>query len=62
MGVSATFSMDLARTRYFAKDVQRIDVLVDPDQVVPDPVRQNNALTWQGNMDGDSPSCDVARS
>ena len=59
MGVSATLAMNLARTRYFAKDVQRIDVLVDPDQVVPDPVRQNNVLTWQGTMNGDSPSCDV---
>jgi hypothetical protein len=62
MGVSATFSMDLAKTRYFAKDVQRIDVLVDPDQVVPDPIRENNALTWQGTMNGDSPNCDVVRS
>ncbi len=62
MSASATFSMDLGRTRYFAKDVQRIDVLVDPDQVVPDPVRLNNALTWQGTMNGDNPSCDVVRS
>lgn len=62
MGVSATFAMNMARTRYFAKDVQRIDVLVDPDQVVPDPVRMNNALTWTGTMNGDAPSCDVVRS
>ena len=45
-----------------SKDVQRIDVLVDPDQVVPDPVRQNNALSWKGTMNGDNPSCDVVRS
>ncbi len=62
MGVSAAFALDLSRTHYFAQYVQRIDVLVDPDQVVPDPVRQNNALTWQGTMNGDSPSCDVGRS
>jgi hypothetical protein len=62
MGVSATIAMNLAKTRYFAKDVQRIDVLVDPDQVVPDPVRQNNALSWTGTMNGDNPSCDVVRS
>lgn len=62
MGVSATFALDLARTRYFAKDVERIDVVVDPEQIVPDPVRQNNRLTWQGTMNGDSPSCDVVRS
>jgi hypothetical protein len=61
MGVSATFVMDLAKTRYFAKDVQRIDVLVDPDRVVPDPLRMNNALTWTGTMNGDAPSCDVVR-
>ncbi len=60
--VSSAFTMNLARTRYFAKDVERIDVLVDPDQVVPDPVRQNNALTWRGTMNGDNPSCDVVRS
>jgi len=61
MGVTATFAMDLARTRYFAKDVERIDVLVDPDQVVPDPVRMNNRLVWTGTMNGDAPSCDVVR-
>jgi hypothetical protein len=61
MGVSSTFAMDLTKTRYFAKDVQRIDVLVDPDRVVPDPVRANNALTWTGTMNGDAPSCDVVR-
>ncbi len=61
MGVSSTVTMDLAKTHYFAKDVQQIDVLVDPDQVVPDPIRQNNRLTWQGTMNGDSPSCDVVR-
>lgn len=62
MAVSATVAMNLARTRYFASDVQQIDVLVDPDQIVPDPVRQNNALTWKGTMNGDNPSCDVVRS
>jgi hypothetical protein len=62
MAVSATLAMNLARTHYFAKDVQRIDVLVDPDQVVPDPLRLNNRMSWQGTMNGDSPSCDVVRS
>ena len=62
MGVLAVFNLDLARTRYFAKDVTQIDVLVDPDQVIPDPVRLNNALTWRGTMDADAPNCDVVRS
>jgi len=62
MGVSAVFNLDTKQTRYFATDVTRIDVLVDPDQIVPDPVRINNALSWQGTMNPDSPNCDVVRS
>jgi len=61
MGVSAVFNLNLAQTRYFAKDVTEIEVLVDPDQVVPDPVRQNNVLIWRGTMNADAPSCDVVR-
>jgi hypothetical protein len=62
MGVSATFNLDLNRTHYFFNDVQAIDVVLDPDQVVPDPVRTNNVLSWRGTMNPDSPSCDVVRS
>jgi hypothetical protein len=61
MPVSAVFNLDLARTRYFAKDVTQIDVLVDPDQIIPDPVRRNNALRWTGTMNPDAPNCDVVR-
>jgi len=33
-----------------ASDVVRIDVIADPDHVVPDPLRDNNVLSWQGSM------------
>jgi hypothetical protein len=56
------FNLDTKQTRYFAQDVTRIEVLVDPDQVVPDPIRVNNVLSWQGTMNPDSPNCDVVRS
>jgi len=62
MPVPSTLEYSLKRTRYFATDVTRIDVVADPDRVVPDPVRLNNVLTWQGKMDGDNPNCDVVRS
>jgi hypothetical protein len=61
MSVSSAFNLDLSRTRYFPKDVTQIEVLVDPDQVVPDPVRSNNVLVWRGTMNADVPSCDVKR-
>jgi hypothetical protein len=60
--VPSTVEYSLKRTRYFAADVTRIEVVADPDRVVPDPIRLNNVLTWQGRMNGDSPNCDVARS
>ncbi|MEO8741038.1 MAG: hypothetical protein ABI537_15220 [Casimicrobiaceae bacterium] len=61
MTVSGVVNMQLHRTRYFAKDVVSIDVIVDPDRVVPDPVRLNNALSWKGTMTGDTPRCDITR-
>jgi len=60
--VSGVVNMKLNKTRYFAKDVVSIDVVADPDRVVPDPVRVNNVLSWKGTMSGDNPSCDVVRS
>ena len=53
MWVSSVFNLDLGQTRYFPKDVTQIEVLVDPDQVVPDPVRPNNVLIWRGTMNAD---------
>ena len=43
-----------------ASEVVRIDVVADPDRVVPDPLRDNNVLSWQGNM-RPLPDCSVDR-
>ncbi|MEP6998798.1 MAG: hypothetical protein ABI900_14185 [Betaproteobacteria bacterium] len=44
-----------------ATDVTRIDVVADPDRIVPDPIRDNNVLSWRGAIDGANPQCDVRR-
>jgi hypothetical protein len=44
-----------------AADVTRIDVVADPDRVVPDPIRDNNVLGWRGAIDPANPQCDVSR-
>lgn len=44
-----------------ANDVTRIDVVADPDRVVPDPIRDNNRLSWRGSIDGANPQCTVQR-
>jgi hypothetical protein len=44
-----------------ASDIVRIDVQLDPDRIVPDPLRDNNVLTWQGSMQAANPQCTVAR-
>ena len=62
MAVSGSVDQRLPRTRYLFNDVRRIDVVADPDRIVPDPVRLNNVLSWEGVMSGDTPSCDVVRS
>jgi len=41
--------------------VTRIDVIADPDYIVPDPFRENNALSWRGTMAADSAACTVVR-
>jgi hypothetical protein len=42
-------------------DVVRIDVEADPDRIVPDPLRDNNVLTWEGTMSASAPDCNVQR-
>lgn len=44
-----------------ASDIVRIDVELDPDRIVPDPLRDNNVLTWQGTMQAADPQCTAAR-
>lgn len=59
--VTSTVSLAMNPTRVQAADVTRIDVVADPDRIVPDPVRDNNSLTWEGRMDSTSARCDVER-
>ncbi len=59
--VSSTVTLALNSTRAYADDVTRIDVVADPDRVVPDPVRDNNVLTWQGRMNSATSGCSVER-
>ncbi len=40
-------------------DIVRIDVETDPDRIVPDPLRDNNVLSWQGTMTAAAPECTV---
>lgn len=42
-------------------DVVQIDVVVDPDRVVPDPLRDNNVLSWKGAMYAPKAQCTVVR-
>ena len=51
---------DLLGFNFYAKSPRRIDVEADPDRVVPDPLRDNNTLTWQGTMAAASPSRSMA--
>lgn len=59
--VAATVSLAMNATRTQAADVTRIDVVADPDRIVPDPSRENNVLTWQGRMDSAGPQCRAER-
>jgi|SRR5450755_3246427 hypothetical protein len=59
--VSSTVTLALNSTLAYAEDVRRIDVIADPDRVVPDPVRDNNVLTWQGRMGTATAGCSVER-
>jgi hypothetical protein len=47
--------------RVIPADVTQIDVVADPDRIVPDPIRDNNVLSWHGAIDGANPQCEVHR-
>jgi hypothetical protein len=59
--VGGTVTLVLAPTRAPAGDIVRIDVVADPDRIVPDPLRDNNILSWTGTMQSTSPQCTVMR-
>jgi hypothetical protein len=59
--VGGAVTLVLAPTRAPAGDIVRIDVVADPDRIVPDPLRDNNVLSWTGTMQPTSPQCTVMR-
>lgn len=61
MPVTASTDFALGPTRVAASDVVGIDVVADPDHVVPDPVRDNNVLSWRGTMQPANAQCTVQR-
>ena len=59
--VASTVSLALSPTLVQASEVTRIDVVADPDRIVPDPIRENNRLSWEGRMDSAGAQCNVER-
>jgi hypothetical protein len=59
--VAGTVNLPLAPTQAPASEVVRIDVVADPNRIVPDPLRDNNVLSWQGNMRADAAQCTIGR-
>jgi len=59
--VGGAVTLVLSPIRFPAGDIVRIDVEADPDRVVPDPLRDNNTLSWQGTMQAASPQCTAMR-
>ena len=59
--VGGTVDLPLAPTLAPADQIVRIDVVADPNRIVPDPLRDNNVLSWQGTMRNDYPECQILR-
>jgi hypothetical protein len=61
LSVSSARTLVMSPLSVPASDIVRIDVELDPDRIVPDPLRDNNVLTWQGTMQAADPRCSTAR-
>ena len=59
--VGGTATLVLSPLGTAAADIVRIDVEADPDRIVPDPLRDNNVLSWQGTMQASNPQCTALR-
>jgi hypothetical protein len=59
--VAGIINLSMPPTQARAPDVVRIDMVADPDRVVPDPLRDNNVLSWQGTMQPGAVQCTVDR-
>jgi len=61
MTVAKTVTLVLAPLATPTGEIVRIDLEADPDRIVPDPLRDNNLLSWQGTMQAADPQCTVRR-
>jgi hypothetical protein len=61
MTVGNPIEMTFTPTNAMVSDIVRIDMVADPDRVVPDPLRDNNVLSWQGTMGVPDPNCATYR-
>jgi len=62
LSVAKQVEMKFTPTQALASDVVRIDVVADPDRVVPDPLRDNNVLSGRGSLRaGAPPDCGTYR-
>src|SRR4051812_39144343 len=61
MTVTDSTSIAVRRVRMPIDSIVRIDVIADPDRVVPDPQRQNNSLSWSGKLNPTAPVCTITR-
>ena len=61
MTVGLPIEMTFTPTQALVADIVRIDMVADPDRVVPDPLRDNNVLSWQGSMRSGPPECATYR-
>ncbi len=59
--VPDTTDLTLGPTRARIDQIVAIDVVADPDRVVPDPLRDNNWLYWRGTLQESNPQCVVVR-
>lgn len=59
--VAGIVNLKMTPTQAQAADVVRIDMVADPDRVVPDPLRDNNVLSWEGTMQAGAVQCTVDR-
>ena len=61
MTVGLPTEMNFTPTQALVADIVRIDMVADPDRVVPDPLRDNNILSWQGTLVASAPDCATYR-
>jgi hypothetical protein len=61
LSVAGTVNLSTFPTRAPASEVVRVDVVADPERIVPDPLRDNNVLSWQGSMRPESVDCKIER-